>query len=208
MVAEPNPGWQTRLYTVDDYDRLTEDGPRFELIDGVLIEIPAPTIFHQSVLAEYYDLLKRHVRQHRLGMVLFSPVDVELSRLDTVQPDLVFVSRENGGVIRPDGRRIVGAPDLVVEASSPSTTLRDQGAKRRLYATHGVREYWFIDTAARTQVIWMLRGDRFVDAPTTDGVLRSEVLDGLTIDVAALMRAAGEAIADAGMDTDQELERK
>ncbi len=37
-MAEPTRVPQTRLYTVDDYDRLPEDGRQFELIAGELIE--------------------------------------------------------------------------------------------------------------------------------------------------------------------------
>lgn len=181
---------QTRLFTVDDYDQLPDDGPRYEIIDGVLIEMPAPTIFHQQVLSEFNDLLKQHVRQRRLGLVLFAPVDVELTRLDIVQPDLVFVSHANAKVIAPSGKRIVGAPDLVVETSSPRTILRDLGAKRRLYASHGVREYWFVDTDTKTLKLWTLDGSDYIEAPTDDARLRSVVLPELQIDVPALMAAA------------------
>jgi Uma2 family endonuclease len=195
MVATPDFLPQTRLLDVDDYDRLPDDGPRYELIDGVLTEMPAPTIFHQSVLAQYFEMLRAHVRQHRLGLVLFAPVDVELSRFDIVQPDLVFVSRDNAGVIRPDGRRIVGAPDLVVEASSPGTTLRDQGAKRRLFATHGVREYWFVDTDRRAQTTWVREGDRLVEWPSEEGRHASVALPGLVVEVAAILARADEDVA-------------
>lgn len=195
MVAEPQTISQTRLFTVEDYDRLPDDGPRYEVIDGVLIEMPAPTIFHQAVLSEYFDLLKRHVRQRRLGLVLFAPVDVELTSLDIVQPDLVFVSRANAQVIAPNGKRIIGAPDLVVEASSPRTTLRDQGAKRRLYASHGVREYWFINTETRTQVVWTLEGDTYVETSPAEDGLRSIVLPELRIDVEALLALVASDLA-------------
>ena len=40
---------QTRVLTVADYDLLPEDGPRHELIDGVLIEMPSPSTLHQWI---------------------------------------------------------------------------------------------------------------------------------------------------------------
>lgn len=39
-------GHQNRPFTVDDYDQLPDDGRRFELIDGVLIEMPGVSAFH------------------------------------------------------------------------------------------------------------------------------------------------------------------
>lgn len=190
MVVDPRTARETRLFTVADYDLLPDDGPRHEVIDGVLLDMPAPTLFHQQVLSEFNDLLKQHVRRHRLGMVLFSPVDVEFSRLDIVQPDLVFVSRANAGVVAPSGRRIIGAPDLVVAASSPRTTSRDLGAKHRLYRAHGVREYWFIDVEARALLIWALEGDDDVEVTLDADGRGSRVLPELHIDVAALMALA------------------
>ena len=59
------------------------------------------------------------------------------------QPDIIFVSKENAGIITD--ANIQGAPDLVVEIISPSSTGRDWVVKRDLYARHGVKEYWLID---------------------------------------------------------------
>lgn len=191
MVAEPQTRIQTEPFTVADYEGLPDDGRRYELMDGVLIEMPAPTIFHQSVLSEYNDLLKHHVRQYRLGKALFAPVDVELSPMNVVQPDLVFVSTVNSHVLT--GKRIVGAPDLVVEATSPESRVRDMVRKRDKYQHAGVREYWLIDTDAHTHTIWALEGRYYVEVPANeDGTARSIVLPDLTIDVQALFIAAGE----------------
>ena len=61
-----------------------------------------------------------------------------------VQPDLLFVSNERTHIITPEN--IQGTPDLVVEVLSPSTATRDRTFKRTLYARHGVKEYWMVDT--------------------------------------------------------------
>jgi len=47
------------------------------------------------------------------------------------------------------GRGIEGAPTLVVEILSPSTTLIDRSTKRQLYRRHGVPYYWIVDHEAR-----------------------------------------------------------
>ena len=64
-------------------------------------------------------------------------MDVVLSDTDTVEPDLLFISKERMGIITR--LNVQGAPDLVVEIHSPSTAQRDLTAKRELYARHGVK---------------------------------------------------------------------
>jgi Uma2 family endonuclease len=38
----------------------------------------------------------------------------------------------------------IGAPDMIVEIQSPSTTRYDTGKKFKLYEASGVREYWVV----------------------------------------------------------------
>jgi Uma2 family endonuclease len=47
-------------------------------------------------------------------------------------------------------RGIEGAPTLVVEILSPSTTRIDRSTKRQLYTRYGVPYHWIIDPEART----------------------------------------------------------
>jgi Uma2 family endonuclease len=59
----------------------------------------------------------------------------------------------------PEGIR--GAPDLVVEISSPSTAERDRTVKRKLYERQGVRVYWVVDHVDEYVDVWDLEsGDR------------------------------------------------
>jgi Uma2 family endonuclease len=119
---------------------------RYELMDGELCMMPAPTTTHQNVSQNIEFLLVQHVRATRCGRVLHAPVDVvigEGSQRDVVQPDIVFVSPERTAIVTP--AEIVGAPDLVVEILSPGTEDRDRGYKRTLYERSGVREYWIVN---------------------------------------------------------------
>ena len=63
------------------------------------------------------------------------------------QPDLLFVSNENSGIL---GDRIEGGPDLVVEILSPSNSRVDIDIKLADYAQIGVRECWIVSPQART----------------------------------------------------------
>ena len=98
-------------------------------------------------------MLQPFVMSSGRGWVFFSPTDVVLSEHDTVQPDLVFVSREREHIITD--ANIQGAPDLVVEILSPSTASRDWRDKLDLYERHGVAEYWLVDPIS--EIVWVFR---------------------------------------------------
>jgi Uma2 family endonuclease len=147
--------------TYEDYAK-TPDDERWELLDGELIMAPSPNEAHQSVQAQLGFRLMGFVVERDLGKVYFSPFDVVLSDTDVVQPDLIFVSREREHIITH--ANIQGAPDLVVEILSPSTAQRDRGVKRRLYAEHGVKEYWQVEPETQTVTVLLLRDGVFEEA--------------------------------------------
>lgn len=149
-------------YTVEQYLTWPEDGPRYELIDGVPYELNAPTYEHQKLVAALHYELEFH-RRERLKSgggdggppcdVLFAPIDVILSDISVVQPDLIVVC--NPATIVVDGR-VRGAPDLVVEVLSPSTAAKDKKQKRRLYEIAKVPQYLVIDPANRLVELYNL----------------------------------------------------
>jgi hypothetical protein len=54
--AWPKPG---EPFTVDDLERMPDDGRRYELIDGMLIVSPAPNMGHQRVVVVLASLLEQ-----------------------------------------------------------------------------------------------------------------------------------------------------
>ena len=86
-------------------------------------------------------------------------------------------------------RRIVGAPDLVVEILSPSTAERDREVKRDTCDRFGVREYWIVDPDACTVTILARDStDRLSEVATfvSAEVLKSALLEGFTAPLAEL----------------------
>ena len=171
-----------RKFTYEDYAK-TPEGERYELIDGELIMAAVPNMAHQSTQSnlggEFYIL----VRDADLGWVYFSPTDVYLSDTDVVQPDLVFISKSRSHI--RTGKNIRGAPDLVVEILSPSTSANDWGYKRDLYAKHGVKEYWLVDPYAKQVMVMLLKDESYeiVGVYREDDTLNSPTLEGLEIDL-------------------------
>ncbi len=172
---------QTKL-TYRDYAK-TPDDERYELIDGVLLMVPAPNIAHQESHASLGSQMWSFVRQCDLGRVFLAPTDVVLTDTDTVQPDVLFISKEREHIIAE--ANIQGAPDLIVEILSPSTSSRDWREKRDLYAHHGVNEYWVADTANRV-VFQMLLKDGILEIINTyagGDTITSPTLKGFEISV-------------------------
>lgn len=131
------------LVTFAEYQALPEGS--YNLIDGVLIVTPAPTLHHQIIQIRLIAFLYPYVRTHRLGIVCGAPCDVVLREADpaiVVQPDVLFVARIGRARLTKAG--IDGPPDLAVEILSPGSVKLDSVKKRQLYATYGVREYWMV----------------------------------------------------------------
>ena len=166
--------------TYHDY-RNTPDDERWELLDGELVMAPSPTPAHQRISFRLSLVLHTFVDRMGLGEVIPAPLDVVLSETEVVQPDLLFVSSERAHIITTENIR--GAPDLVVEILSPSTTSRDWRTKMDLYAQHGVREYWLVDPEA--QRVWVMAGAEGelneVANYGRDDVLASPALAGFTV---------------------------
>lgn len=168
--------------TYNDYLTTPED-KRYQLLDGELIMAPAPTEPHQRVQAELGFHMMGFVKQNDLGRVYFAPTDVVLSDTDVVQPDLLYISDERLHIITHANMQ--GAPDLVVEILSPSTSQYDNGYKRALYEQHGVKEYWMIGTAPVAITVLLLGANGF-EAVATYGegdILTSPTLEGFSVSV-------------------------
>jgi len=134
-------------FTYQDYLQLSEDR-RYEIVDGDLYVVPAPIPYHQKVSRNFEFLLYEYVKKHDVGEVLHAPCDLLLSESDVVQPDIMFIAKDQLSIITD--ANIQGAPTVVIEILSPSSEKRDRGAKQKLYARAGIQEYWIVDLRVKT----------------------------------------------------------
>ena len=175
-----------RRWTFDELSAsLPESNLPTELWDGELIISPAPSFFHQEIVARFYKLLDAWVGQHQLGKVGIAPLDMVLSPRRAVQPDVLFVANEHLDIIR---ERVMGAADLVAEIISPDSRRRDRIDKRDRYEQHGVREYWLIDPEAQTVEVLHLVAGRYqlVGRWRPEEQAHSRLLKGFSVSVSAL----------------------
>ena len=175
-------------YTYEDYCQLPDD-KRFELIDGEFYEMaPSPSSMHQRILLTLARWMADWVDQQGIGEIFIAPYDVILSDNDTLQPDILFVAEGRRNIIT--GRACEGAPDLVVEILSPSTTQRDLTLKRERYAKFGVREYWIVNPVARAIEVLVLREGEYVSLGvySREMSVDSTVLPGFGFGVQGIFR--------------------
>jgi Uma2 family endonuclease len=84
-----------------------------------------------------------------------------------VQPAVFVVL--NVHLERMASSRLIGAPDLVVEIASPSTTRHDLREKQDAYARAGVPEYWVVTPDAKAVEVLVLEDGLY----SSLGVFRS-----------------------------------
>ena len=171
----------------------TDDGNRYELIDGDLHVTTQPHFEHQSIVRELMVYLTLWSRQTRAGHVFPAP-GVIVSERDAVAPDLVWVSTARAPqILHPDGK-LHGAPDLVIEVLSPGTAnaQRDRQTKRDLYDRAGVPEYWIVDRFAQQVEVYRRAADgtlALVAQVPAAATLTSPLLPGFACAVATLFVA-------------------
>jgi Uma2 family endonuclease len=179
-------------WTYQDYLGLPDDGRRYEIIEGVLYVTNAPDIDHQFTVSEIVYQLKRFVDEHQLGYVLTAPFEVHLSEKSRpVLPDVLLIKKE-----RWPGRGakfFKGAPDLIVEVLSRSTSRTDQVVKFNAYEQAGVAEYWIANPRAQSVQVFTLSGVEYALMKdfVGDEVVESAVLPGLQIVTRSLFNPAG-----------------
>ena len=145
-MSLPYITWQDALL-------MPEDGRRHEAIDGELYGTPAPSTRHQLVSGRLLTALGDILDHPGYGEMFITMTAVEFPETrEGVMPDLMFVSSERRGIITENW--LVGAPDLVIEITSPVTEDRDRGIKLDLYRRQGVREYWIVDPDRNVVDVW------------------------------------------------------
>ncbi len=186
-VSMPKPRVK---FTYEDYKSLPVfENKQYELLDGELIMVPAPSTYHQKISGQIYFIIKLFVEKTGSGLVFYSPIDVVLEGqegCDVVQPDIIFISKNRLDIIKEE--EIRGAPDLVIEILSPATEKKDRFYKKSLYARHGVKEYWIVDPEKKTIELYTLteEGFKLYQEYKVEDVLRSVVLEGLEVDLRAI----------------------
>ena len=170
-----------RLYTVEDYRAFGEDF-RAELYDGKLIVMEAPTRKHQGILMELSAQIHFYLKG-KPCKVYPAPFGVRLTLNEEsiFEPDIVVICDES--ILTERG--CLGAPDLIIEILSPSTTRNDRKIKFKKFLQAGVREYWIVDPELDRLEVNLLENNTYITKIYDENdKVPVMVLKGLEIDLA------------------------
>lgn len=178
------------VYSYADYLKWTFE-ERVEIIKGKIFKMSAaPATKHQEVSSilgyEIFGYLKG-----KNCKVFYAPFDVRFPKdladsdeetFTVVQPDISVIC----DLTKLDEAGCKGAPDLIVEILSPSTSSKDLKEKFWLYQEHKVKEYWVVYPGENIiepfeldhEGIFRSKG-KFVEGDT----LKSTVLSGFSIQI-------------------------
>lgn len=147
-------------YTYEDYLSWPE-GERWEIIDGIAYNQATPSPIHQNISMNLSRILAVYF-QNTSCRVFAAPFTVRLplegsetdekKNKNVVEPDLAIVCDKS----KLDKSGYNGAPTLVIEIVSKSSTKRDNMLKRNKYEQAGVKEYWIITPDTETIVSYIL----------------------------------------------------
>jgi Uma2 family endonuclease len=157
------------------------------LIKGKLYQmLPAPRRAHQKSVTQLLIDIGGYLKD-KPCQIYTAPFDVRLpirheqkpDQLHTVvQPDLCVVCDHS----KLDDAGCLGAPDWIIEITSPGTIKKDFNEKFNLYEQSGVREYWTVVPKEELVQVYVLEGDTYVlvDVYETGDIL-SQIFPELSI---------------------------
>jgi Uma2 family endonuclease len=150
-VTTAAEGFPRRAFTVEDISRMIDAGviqeeERFELIEGEIVMMAAKGITHERIKSALTVAISRALPDH-----LTIAVEATLRLSDTVmlEPDVAVFPKalftRSTSFIHLER----GEAHLIIEVAASSLAY-DKDLKARLYARHGVREFWVIDANSRS----------------------------------------------------------
>ena len=147
-----------KTYTIDDIYALP-DGQRAELIDGQMFMMAPPSTMHQRITYAIARKISAYIDEKKGSCEVF------------LAPFAVFLNQDNKNYVEPDISVICdkgklndqgcnGAPDWVIEVTSPSNPQNDYGIKLFKYRTAGVREYWIVNPQKKSVMVYDLENEK------------------------------------------------
>lgn len=153
---------KSNINTYLDLKKISEN-KIYSLIDGTLFLHAAPSWQHQKVLKELMLIFGNYLKDKDCE-IFSAPFDVFLEAKDelevdsattVVQPDLTIICDKSK--LAKTG--YIGAPQMIIEITSPSTVRLDRVLKFNKYEAAGVKEYWIVEPENKIITCFVLESD-------------------------------------------------
>lgn len=150
---------QKEKFTYSDY-LSWNDRESWEIINGQAYNMsPAPPTIHQLISGELYLQIGNQLKG-KSCRVIPAPFDVRLPEENQRQEDIENIVQPDISVVcdikKLDNKGCMGAPDLIIEIISPSSSRNDRMEKFFLYERMGVKEYWIVSPEDKLVEVFIL----------------------------------------------------
>jgi Uma2 family endonuclease len=142
-VNTPFPVRQDGKFSVEEYFALIESRPeeeRWQLIDGVAMMMPPPTLVHQRIASNLAFELNTHFRSHRPELFAFQEVGLIVPEAELFRPEADVAVL--GAVA--DYESYADRFYCAAEVLSDSNTDKDVAVKRQRYLQHPDNLYFLL----------------------------------------------------------------
>lgn len=176
---------QNKLCSVKDIYALP-DGQRAELIEGKMYMMVPPIRLHHHLVMNISALIHDYINTKNGSCLVYpAPFAVFLNADDRnyVEPDISVICDRD----KLDNRGCVGAPDWIIEITSPSTGRLDYGMKLFKYRAAGVREYWIVNPDTRTVNVCDFEQEKGTNQYSFENTISACIYEDLNIKIADLL---------------------
>ncbi|WP_445629298.1 Uma2 family endonuclease [Nostoc sp. DSM 114167] len=164
-----------KLVTFEDFAAWRPEGGRYELHDGVIVEMAQPVGDHEDVVGFLALNISIEIGRQKLPYFIPKTVLVKPSESDSAySPDILIINRPNL-VNEPLWKKestVSQATSIPLVIEVVSTNWRDDYYKKLAdYEAIGIPEYWIIDYAA-------IGARKFIGNPKLPTVSIYQLIDG------------------------------
>ena len=163
----------TPLMTADELLRMSNDGFRYELIEGRLKKMSPAGSEHGAIIGRLTKRLAHIIEENQLGVVFGAETGFRLAQdPDTVlAPDIAFIQSSRIPAAGLPKAFWPGTPDLAVEVLSPSDSAKEAEQKVNDWLDHGCSMVWVVSPKQKTITVYCSKTDITI-------LSENETLDG------------------------------
>jgi Uma2 family endonuclease len=184
---------ESQVLTFDDYLR-HDDGTdtRYELVNGVLVEMPPESEENNDIARKLLFELAKHLP---IALLAHKDTEIEVTgqRATGRIPDVLVHTEASKaavtGATRATITRDMPPPALVIEVVSPglANRERDYRYKHTEYAARGIAEYWIVDPETRQVTLCLWVNGQYEDRLYSGAeAIQSTVVPGFRLTVAQI----------------------
>ncbi len=180
---------QKKIWTDAEFMALSDDGHRYEIVNGELIDMGNSGAKHGYVCSTLMILLGGYVRIQKLGAMFDSSTAFKMKNGNKRSPDISFVSKERlqGLEELPDGF-LDGAPELAIEILSPGNTVEEIHDKLVEYFENGTRLAWVIHPTEQYILVYRSAKEPERLLKSSDSLDGEDVVPNFSLPVAELFQ--------------------